>query len=258
MRNFIMICLLGFLLFACAGEETTNVDTTPPQKAILFHHLGDTGDGKVFVAQLNDSLLIDDTNNGIDAVPIGDKIRLNWDHIAENDLKMIRVFRFSQGYAPVQIDSIPPSRDAYEDNFNAVGDLSVTETLWQYFIQVVDQSGNYSISDTVSYRLIDKAILNNPTNNAILSNSNITFSWYRTREVDMFRLLIFDENENYVWHRDLNVSNEGNYIQLPYNGTNPLPSGTYYWRIDAFRDRSGTSNLYLSGSESNQRVFTIQ
>lgn len=258
MRKILYLCAFALILFACAGEETTNVDTTPPQKAVLFHHLGDTGDGKVFVEQLNDSLMIDDLNNGIDAVPIGDKIRLNWDHIAESDLKMIRIFRFNQGSSPVVIDSIPPTRDAYEDNFTSVGDLSVTETQWFYFIHLVDQSGNYSVSDTVSYRLIDKAILNNPTDNAVLSNSNITFSWYRTREVDMFRLIIFDENENYIWHRDLNVSLEGNFIQMAYNGSSPLPSGTYYWRVDAFRDKTGPSNSFISGSESNQRVFIIQ
>lgn len=258
MRNIVYLCLFALILFACAGEESTNVDTTPPQNAILFEHLGDTGDGKVFVEQLNDSLWVDDSNNGIDAVPIGDKIRLNWDHVAESDLKMIRIFRYSQGYTPVQIDSIAPSRDSYEDNFTSVGDLPVTETQWFYFIQLLDQSGNYSISDTVSYRLIDKAILSNPTDNAVLINSNITFSWYRTREVDMFRLLIFDENENYVWHRDLNVSLEGNFIQLSYNGDTPLPPGTYYWRVDAFRDKTGPSNSFVSGSESNQRVFIIQ
>ncbi len=260
MYKFMIIILLGLLVImtGCSGEEAVGIDKTPPSKPNIFSHIGDTGDGWVAVPTLTDSIFVNDQNNGIDAVPTGNKIRIHWDHMLDKDLKLIRIFRFALGYQPVKIDSIAPNNEEYEDELSNIGDLPALETMWHYYIQAVDHAGNKTTSDTVSYRLIEKASLIYPQDNAQLMNSNITFSWYKLRDVEKFRLIIFDSYQQYVWHRDLDVALEENIIELNYNGENSLPSGTYYWRVDAFRDRIDGGTLFYSGSESSERKFVIE
>ncbi|HOQ80387.1 MAG TPA: hypothetical protein PLH63_04930 [Candidatus Cloacimonadota bacterium] len=259
-QAFIILQLIVLvLLLACSGEEVTGVDKTPPSKPLLYKHLGDTGDGWVYLDESQtDSLYINEYNNGIDAVPTGNKIRIHWEHILDKDLKIIRIFRFARGYHAIKIDSLAADYDEYEDQLVNIGDFPALETEWNYFIQAIDHAGNMSISDTVSYRLIEKASLLTPADNTSLMNSNITFKWNKGRDVEKYRLLIFDHMQQYLWHRDLDVSLEENIIELEYNSNNPLPKGTYYWRVDAFRDRIEGGDKFFSGSESLERKFIIE
>ncbi len=260
MKKWIILPLsvLLLLLISCSGEEATGIDKTPPVKPQLLSHLGDTGDGWYINETMADSIWLSDNNNGIDAVSTGNKIRIHWDHMLDKDLKLIRIFRFARGYQATKIDSIAPNNEDYEDELTNIGDMPALETEWNYFIQAVDHTGNYSVSDTVTYRLIEKPTLISPQENTSLMNSNITFSWARIRDAEKYRLLIFDAFQQYVWHRDLDVALEDNIIELMYNGSNPLPSGTYYWRVDAFRDRVEGGTLFFSGSESAERKFSIE
>jgi len=261
MKKYILLIgvILIIVLAACSGKETLGVDTTPPSKPILYPHLGDTGDGWAYINEgQTDSIYVTDYNNGIDAVPTGNKIRIQWEHMLDKDLKIIRIFRFARDNQVTKIDSIAPNYEEYEDQLVNVGDLPAIETEWNYYIQAVDLAGNYSTSDTVSYRLIEKPVLISPVDDALLANSNITFRWNKGRDVEKYRLLVFDDMQAYLWHRDLDISLEENIIELDYNSSTALPSGTYYWRVDAFRDRIDGGDLFFSGSESLERKFVIE
>lgn len=251
----IIIALLSIMLVSCAGSDPVKADTTAPDKPILFKHIGDTGDGLLLSSYSPDSILINEDNTGIDAEPDGDWIKLQWAHMLDNDISTIRIFRYATGYAPTKIDSILPDRETYLDRLNNTGALNARETVWHYYIHAVDKSGNYSKSDTVSYRLINKSQLISPQENAILANSNITFSFLKSGSVSKLRLIVMDDFKQYLWHKDIYVTEDSSF-NVFYEGAS-LPNGTYYWRVDSFGDPN-EDGIYISGSESRERLFTIE
>ncbi|MBW6514226.1 MAG: hypothetical protein K0B87_05665 [Candidatus Syntrophosphaera sp.] len=247
------LLVLGILLLlclaACAGSENDNLDKIPPIPPVMVPHLGDTGDDPAVWNNL--TLILNEENNGIDAVPDGDWIRVQWDPFKDSDLSHVKIWRFSDFQPePVMVDSISASAKYYLDV-----DSDLTERVWyHYFIDLVDLAGNSSRSDTSSYALLSKSMLVYPQNNATIPHTNAEFKWDSTGIASKYRLMIFDENNNHLYHEDLYAAMDSLYIKLPVNLG--ITNSSVLWRVDSF-DWDQEKLMYM-GSESHQRVVHIQ
>ncbi len=247
--SFILIAVL----FGCSGDDRIVNDKIPPVPPVLIPHLGDTGDGNTNYYG-GPAIPLDDENNGIDAYPDGDWIRLSWLHFLDTDLDIVRIYRFTNfNPIPVKIDSIKANNDYYLDNKTPLS----LHVIYSYFIDLVDNSGNFSRSDTVSYALLGKQVLVSPANGASLSYNNIIFRWEKSGFVSKFRVIVFDENHSRIWHEDQIVSFEQDNFFTQFSPV--IAAGykgrTLYWRVDAF-DWNSELDMYI-GSESHERVFSI-
>ena len=258
------ICVV-FSLISCSSREKFNIDRVPPNKPILIPHLGDVGD-TLYV----DGHLINDSNNGLSPLPDGNRLRLQWYRLIDNDLSVVRIYRYPESLLPkpVKIDSIRWDNEEYIDRLENTGAYPATQTHWHYFVEAVDMAGNSTISDTVSFTLINKPLLISPDHYQEFSNSSeLSFQWmnYNT-DISRLRLLILkvdDDTEDgdlrykeYVWHSDESNVTENLSFIINYTG-NPLPAGAYYWRVDT-RGVMDENLEYKSGSKSEERKFIIR
>jgi hypothetical protein len=251
--DILALLLAILLLISCAGTEENEKDKIPPYPPSLVPHLGDTGDPP---AQYNGhTVILNEDNNGIDTVPDGDWIRLLWDPFIDTDLSHIKIYRYDQfNTNPVMIDSISANATQYLDS-----QTQLTPGVWySYYIDLVDFSGNYATSDTVSYSILSKCVLLSPDNNALISPISATFQWNRSGFASTYRLLLFDEDYNYVWHQDLVVANEEDplSITIPVNLASQYSGQSLRWRVDSL-EWNEDMQMY-QGSESLERIVWVQ
>jgi len=237
-------------MLSCSGEESITKDKTPPLKPKMIKHLGDIPDT---IHVNNQVIYLTDENNGIDAVSDGNWIMLRWGHLLDSDLEIAKIYRFDEfDPIPVLVNSVSPVVDSLVDSSP---DIS-TYKRYSYYMEVFDRAGNKTLSDTVSYKLISKQILDEPLPEATLDPNNITFKWLRSGEVDKFRLLVLDENEKYLWHFDYDVSFE----DIPYEVNLPIGllqnySGDFiWWRVDAFK-WDFDLNMFVGSESYLHKIF---
>lgn len=248
-NSIIWAVMLILAMTACSGEDNPDTDTTPPVAPTMIKHLGDVGDG------FNGGFTLTDDNNGIDTVPDGDWIKVMWAPFVDTDLSHVKIWRYdSINTEPVLVDSIIANRTSYLDSKQQLQE----RLIYSYFIDLVDTAGNSARSDTVSYGLLAKSLLIAPENNATVYPGQIAFSWNRSGFVSTCRVIVWDENNNYVWHQDLVVSAEEDPLQIlfPVNLAQEYQGRSLRWRVDTF-DRSEELQGFL-GSESLERVMHIQ
>lgn len=246
---FILILVAILCLSACSGDDPLELDTIPPTSPDLIEHLGDPS------IQNTD---ITDDNNGIDADPVGNWINISWEPFIDTDLSHAKIYRFSEvDPEPVVIDTIPASAEKYQDQ-----DPSLVEQVrYSYFMELYDSSGNYSVSDTVSYALLAKCNLFTPEDGETVSPVSLRLRWnrgdsYATR----FRVLVWiEETHQLKWSTDYYLATEDDplWVSFPIFGPGEIPSGTVLrWRVDAFDDSNENSGSM--GSESHERLFTLE
>lgn len=261
-----VVLVLSLMLIGCAGDDDKEKDKIPPTKPNLIPHLGDTGDGQIIYN--TNPIVLDDSNNGIDAESGERGFRLMWDPlIFDNDLEKIIINRYMNDDVEniVKVDSIFADNVYYVDN-GIVTDF-LYENKFSYFLDVYDRAGNSTRSDTVHYRLADKTYLISPWNGQSLANSNdLIFDWNYTGNYDFYRVLLFKEDDSLIWLRDIYVdaSEDGTVddSSAKYNG-GALAVGNYYWRVDIFKFDFELDNYYAQekdfyyGSESEISEFSI-
>lgn len=242
MRSLIIVVLIStILLFACSGKDKISVDKDPPYPPELIPHLGDLGDPNTN---------FDDENNGIDAYPDDDWIRISWNHFLDSDLDYVRIFRFDEfNPEPVMVDSISSNNDYYLDSKNRLS----TYIRYSYFIEVVDNAGNTALSDTVSYKLLSKVNLTEPGVGNYVAPDSVKFKWTASGFASQYRLLVFDENHDFLWQKNMPVATEGDFFEAIWaNDQTPQYTGQIFWRVDAFNyDNELDMNI---GSESNEWI----
>ena len=257
-KIFILTTLLLLtLLFSCSGDDPPEKDKIPPTTPKLIAHLGDTGDDPIIVDGVTISL--NDDNNGIDAVPDGNWIKIPWKKFVDNDLSHVKVYRYSESNPePVLINTVPASEDYYLDQSPLV------EREWYYYyIELYDASGNFSVSDTVSYAILAKSILSSPAEGETINQDTEKLYWERgDSQTTQFRVLLWDnETGDLVFNFPYFYTPNEEFPQppeFPFPHLNPRPpSGKVFrWRIDAFDD-DPEHNLKM-GSESHERTLIIQ
>lgn len=253
----ISLLLIGLVLFfgimSCSGDDPIDSDTTAPTTPQLIAHLGDPGDPPVLI---NGSWVYwDDDNNGIDTVPNGDYIKIPWKPFVDTDLSHVKVYRYSEANPePVLVGRVPAVDDYYLDQSTLV------ERDWySYFIELYDSSGNFSVSDTVSFALLAKSNLYTPENGAVVSPIGLKLKWNRGDSyAGKFRVLVWNEDNQLIHTFDFDLATEEDPLEVPFPVMSPpLTSGQVLrWRVDSF-DWDSEHNAYM-GSESEERTFTIQ
>lgn len=249
MKTYIKILLIIIILASsCAKEGPEEVDTIPPTKPHLIPHLGDPGDDTV-------SVFLTDENNGIDAMPGENWIRIMWNYLPDDDLHHIFVKRHNNEDTTTTIaDTI--YTDVYDtsfvDKFLERDYDSATPKMWYYYIEVVDEAGNSTISDTVNYKLLECLLLSEPAPGDTFITTDPTDSLvFRWMDIDApydIRVLLFDESGNMQWYKDSpSLIGSGDCI---FDGS--LMPGKYFWRVDAFDVEKP------SGSESEEREIIFQ
>ncbi len=259
-----MIALLLTAMLTACDDGSSSGPGDPPWKPDLIHHIGDAGDvgQKSYIVNTPDGEItntinvVNDHNNGIDAVSDGNWIKIQWVPFID-DIEYVRIYRFRKELTGivdhVLLDSIRTVDDeSYVDN--SLNEVNIGQELF-YYIEIVDEHRQFSISDTVSYKLVGKALLNSPENQVTINGSDvINFVWTRIPSglVVKYRLLIFNENDEIVWSYDEYDIDPSEYdLEVLYNIPDDLETGTYYWRVDAF----GNDILVNSGSESALNMF---
>ncbi|RLD55288.1 MAG: hypothetical protein DRJ01_16840 [Bacteroidetes bacterium] len=270
LKKIIILSVLAILI-GCAGKEPTEVDTIPPLKPHMIHHLGDTGYNEADTTYYDENGI---ENNGIDAIAGNQNcIQIQWEHLLDTDLDYICIYRFNsepQDNDTIKIATMPPiGPDRYKDKFPYYEGAAVGKN-WYYFIKPVDTSGNFTFSDTVCYRLIDKPILNSPGDNSTVQSLNdVTFNWNLSTSSPTIEycLLLFNEEYKLLWrYRPLDTP--GTNVSVEYNGNGPNPDSLYIpnskliWRVDAFgspryEEINGVSYTIPSGSESVEKTINI-
>lgn len=250
----LIIIVLG--LFSCSGSDPLDQDTEPPYRPMLRPHLGDTGDAPLTWNGQN--IIITDETNGIDTVSEGNFIRIPWEPFVDTDLSHIKVFRFSNHDPnPVEIASNESASNMYY--LDTSSDL-IERNWYSYYIHLYDGSGNYSVSDTVSYAFLAKSNLYTPENGEIVSPVSLTLKWYGIgTNASKFRVLIWDEIGNIIYHSDIDVNTQEDPLEtiVPTNLLSDLPHGTVLrWRVDAF-DNDAEHEIMM-GSESHERTFILE
>lgn len=254
------IALVFSLIIGCTGDETTGVDTRVPEPPVMIPHLGDTGDS-IYV----NGELLNDSNNGIDTVPDNDWIRIQWRRINEPNLDYMKIYRFSD-FQPdsVLVDSLSRSQiqmSEYVDRTlhraNPVGQM------WSYYTQLYLTNGNYSLSDTVSYKLTQKPFLMSPANNVQLRPDEIEFQWERTDDAIHYRVLVLDSEREYIWHEDYYIIEDSDYT-LEYSGpdlsyliNHEYKDSRIIWRVDSFGSIDNEEGISISGAESRERFIEL-
>lgn len=248
--TFILLVLL-LVLSACSGKDKADKDTTAPIRPKMIPHLGDTGDGIIIYDE--QEIELNDDNNGIDAVPDGNMIKISWEPFQDTDLSHLDIYRFSDLDAePVLLDKISANRHYYLDQSPLV-----ERVFYSYYIELFDSSGNSAVSDTVSYAILAKPPLVSPADNYMGNPDGVRFSFNRADDrAGWYRILFFDEENHLLWHQDIQtIEEEPISVQYPIDELD-LPLGTRLrWRVDYF-DWDDIHQLYM-GSESVERSFTI-
>ncbi|MDY0151399.1 MAG: hypothetical protein RBS43_03920 [Candidatus Cloacimonas sp.] len=249
----LLTALLLVGLMSCSGDEPIDQDTTPPSAPQLIPHLGDTGDDPVNINGV--TVYWNDDNNGIDTVPDGDCIKVPWKPFIDSDLSHVKIYRFSESeLTPVLLNTVPAIEEYYLDQ------SSLIEREWySYYTELYDASGNFSVSDTVSYALLAKSNLYLPQNGATVPTQNLSLFWNRGDSyASKFRVLVWNEANELIYSYNYNLATELDplFVSFPVMSP-PLTSGQVLrWRVDSF-DFDNEHNAYL-GSESEERTFTIQ
>jgi len=269
-----MFYRLGIFLFiiviSCSGEDVINKDTIPPIKPYMVPHLGDTGDyigGEAQNYYVNNEFEF----NGIDAVSGEDWIKIQWEHISDDDADYLEVYRFNMSDYNYYLENIESLDEDY-DFSTRIQILETTENdhyvdhsgnllgdSWFYFINVFDLAGNSTKSDTVCYRLIDRPAILYPLSGNINYNE-LVFGWDLDSELSasQSRLLLFDENRQLLWV----------YSPLDFDDTVIVYFGEYLdpqtliWRVDTFADDQyynvmGKVYRVFAGAESIENILYL-
>jgi hypothetical protein len=208
---------------------------------------------------------LNDNNNGIDSMSGGDWIRLQWEKVSDNvGVSRIDIYRFSDMMEIQDTDPVGTvSGTVVEFPDFMIGVDPRVGVEWQYFIIAYDHAGNYAVSDTVSFMLTEKPILDTPEAGVRLNNDSLRstlFSWnYASGAAADFRFLVFEEDDDgevgrLVWSKDLLSNTEH---MTMYEGIDLERGRRYWWRVDTKGWPIDEFGTIRSGSKSVMRSFEM-
>lgn len=240
------ILLVAFFMISCSGEDEKEVDKTPPHPPTMIPYLGAMGDPPT--DYYGAPVPITDENSGIDAVAEAQWIRIAWKPLIDEDVGLVRIFRFDDhNTEPAQIDSIAPRRTTYVDKSD------LTEGVWySYFIELVDFAGNTALSDTVGFGLLPKPTLTYPPNGAPFHATTDSLKWVINGFASSFRPYVMDMDHNLVWTpvNPIQTGLENQlYVKVPVNVLTPYRGQNLYWRVDAYDPDEEQQQSWKSKSE---------
>ncbi len=190
---------------------------------------------------------------GIDAVPEGDAIRLEWIPSEEEYVASYRVYRSTLREGPYETAGISAAGDS------AFVDSGVVPNMrYYYYVQALSEDGISSDpSDTVDYRLLEKAVGLIP--GGVIAGFGGLFSWEDPNNEAYYIIRVEESGTgNRIWIGRKNSGYTGGREEAEFNfdgnAAQPiLQNGLEYrWRVDV---GSAQENC---GSESQWTIFKIQ
>lgn len=228
---FYLIFILNFTILSC--DKSVSTGGVKPVSVIFVEKTADTSIRE----------------RGIDAVPDGDKIRIEWFPNPEPEVNSYQVYRSEKGE---KFSLISVTTDTvYEDQ--------VDTTLIKYYYYVLaetDEGVTSEPSDTIDYTLLEKA-------NLVLPQDTVTtprpeFVWRDENDpfyhAYIIRVVNVDSNKT-VWISTIERDNyDTNLEQTSFNADPQLsPEVSYKWRVDIMVE--DTSKI---GSESNWKSLVYR
>ena len=242
--SFFLIFVSLFTIFYCKQKVT--VESEKPSPVVFLHNESDTSQSE----------------SGIDAIPEGDFIRLEWIPSSEDIVSGYEIYRtqltrngFFQRIADAE------EVEAYQDVY--IDEVDTTGIRYFYYILAVTPDGEKSApSDTLDYKLLQKAELLQP-----IGTQDERIPLFRWKDENEFPSqsyvvrLIQQDNENYLWIHlmsgdEINWGGQEQSIRFNVDHSAAIDSlelnQSYRWRIDIVGAESN------SGSESVWREFTVK
>jgi hypothetical protein len=224
--SFFLILCASFVILSCS--KTNKADRIGPTSPVIIPQTAD----------------ISSVERGIDAVPEGDWIQVEWTHLEKESIRSYQVYRDNPPDSLFRF--IAETTDSvFIDKVDTIG------ARYSYFVKAVNHDGIPSNpSDTVRYRLIAKPVACSPAN----ANVNVKprFNWHDPNEppeANYIVRVVQQPSWKTIWITEVTSNYE--YLQtVVYNQDglardSLLVSGKdYLWRVDI----RGTENN--SGSES--------
>ena len=232
---FLLILILNFTILTC--DKSVSTGGLKPAAV-------------VFVAKTADTSL---QERGIDAVPDGDIIRLEWLENTEEIVDKYKVYRLEEGAVKYSLVSV--TRDTvFEDN-----DITTHKRYYYYVLAETDEGVTSEPSDTLNYLLLNKAVLLAP--DSTVNKAQPTFKWRDPNEPFyhdyVIRVVNTDSNKT-IWigekERESYDSNQEEIIFNTDSGATVsqlIPEMNYIWRIDIVGNER-------SGSESNWKPIMFK
>ncbi|MFO7891651.1 MAG: hypothetical protein R6V04_15085 [bacterium] len=227
---FYLIFILNFTILSC--DKSVSTGGLKPASV-------------VFVSKTADASILE---RGIDAVPDGDKIKIEWFLNPEKEVEKYNIYRSEEDSE--KFSFIFTTRDTvYED-------MVKTHTKYYYYVNAeTDEGVTSEPSDTINYTLLDKALLLSPGDT--VSTAKPEFVWLDTNEhiYDQYiiRVVNIDYNKT-IW---IAVKERENYDtgqeKVVFNAdssaaVSQLSSDiSYKWRIDIVgNERKGSESNWKS------------
>lgn len=225
-------------------------DVTPPVAPVLIPHLGDTGDDPVIYN--GHYIALNEDNNGIDAVPHVDGIRLIWQPFVDFDLSHYVIER---AIAPDSTWSRVGQQNWQVNEYVDSSNLEF-DTWYYYRMKLFDYSGNSSTSNMVKYKILPKCELISPESDTVTSLSELELKWdAQGLGEGVYRVLLWTLDDNLIWYEDIVVSDEKGPMSITLPADFPyIPGGTNLkWRVDFLKHDESSDMNY--GSESHERIL---
>jgi len=231
--SFALIFGLVFTIFYCA--KAPQKMEFKPDKVQILSGLPDTSMAE----------------GGIDAVPEGDMIRLEWLPSPEEDVVFYEIYRAhsrTEDFSRISKVAVPDT--SYQD-----GDVAFYEKNFYYVTSLTDEDYRSDPSDTLEYTLVPKVVHLAPS--GTIFDTRPVFSWDEQNEHTYVIRLLESSSMNPVWIATVSSQYQER-VSVPFNSdgraaVDSLERGKdYQWRVDVSRPEA------FIGSESEWSQFQIQ
>jgi hypothetical protein len=231
---FLLLTLI-FINFNCKNKETPAKEKPKPVELIP----GSPDTSRI--------------ETGIDAIPDGDKIHLEWNSKSDETTLIYEVYRGSVKdgtFSKVASVSVPTR--FYDDP-----ERSVNVRYYYYVLAVSDEGVKSEPSDTLSYKLINKpeGLMPGGNSSAVIP----TFRWRDVNHANDYIIRIQESgSEAFVWFSKFMAQFGSDEQSILFNADHTAVSDSltrgknYQWRIDII------GNEKACGSESQWISITIQ
>jgi hypothetical protein len=193
---------------------------------------------------------------GIDTVPEGNTIRIEWESSSDENVDVYEIYRNSETekgkFDKKKFDIIAPV--SVPDTFYEDQNLLLNVGYYYYILAVTDYGSRSEPSDTLNYKLIEKPINLRPDGS--VSDTKPEFSWTDPNNAHYYVIRIM-ENDKMVWLSQLQ-SDYSERQTIRFNedhlaAYDSLAKGvTYNWRVDVIGSESH------SGSESQWKSIVVE
>ena len=246
MPRYFTLCgmlIIGLSLLWVGCERGSDRDTVPPNPPVVLPSSEPTSSDE----------------QGIDAIPERDWIRLEWWAGPEEDLAGYEIYRRREDEAVDSLIAVLLIEEISGDVAFYVDDEAELHVRYFYTIKAFDESDNVSTaSEPLTYMLLSKLVPDQPRGDIEDRTPEFIFQWGDDPSaVISYVVKVTDATGTYLWIAFGIAREYENPGHIMYNvdgkaKSDSLESGVYRWRVD------GVGREEYSGSESRWMRFKVR